>query len=264
MSRGIVLFAHNNEVVDYYRMAVYTAKRANRFLDLPVTIITDSSTLSTTHSTDYLFDNTIVIEADRSNIRGKSSWINKGRYGVYDLTPYDETLVLDTDYMINSTRLLDTFDQPSDFVCYQDSSYILKDTDNEIMSTQSLSIYWATVMRFSKSDRVRDVFKMIEMVQKNYEHYSNLHKFMPYQYRNDYALTIALRTVNGHLDNHEDSITGKLIHVDNNVTVERVDDVTYNVKSDVIINGNTRQQYIKVKDYDFHLLNKNNFMELMV
>jgi hypothetical protein len=264
MSRGIVLFAHNNEVVDYYRMAVYTAKRANRFLDLPVTIITDSVTLSTTHPTDYLFDNTIVIEADRSNNRGKSSWINKGRYGVYDLTPYDETLVIDTDYMINSARLLDTFEQPSDFVCYQDSSHLLENTGNEIMSAQSLSIYWATVMRFAKSDRVRDVFKMIEMVQRNYEHYSNLHKFMPYQYRNDYALTIALRTVNGHLDNKQDSITGRLIHVGNKVKVERVDDVTYSIKSDMTVSGRTRQQYIKIKDYDFHMLSKENFMEISV
>jgi hypothetical protein len=230
-----------------------------------VTIITDRDTLSTADTTEYLFDNTIVIEADRSNSRGKSSWLNKGRYGVYDLTPYDETLVLDTDYMINSARLLETFEQPSDFVCYQDSSYMLRDdVINEKMSTQSLSIYWATVMRFSKTDRVRDVFKMIEMVQRNYEHYSILHKFLPYQYRNDYALTIALRTVNGHLDNQEDSITGKLIHAGEAVTVERVDDVTYNVKSDTVINNRTRQQYIQVKDFDFHMLNKNNFMELMV
>lgn len=263
MSRGIVLFAHNNEVVDYYRMAVYTAKRANRFLDLPVTIITDRDTLSTADTTDYLFDNTIVIEADRSNSRGKSAWINKGRHGVYDFTPYDETLVLDTDYMINSTRLLDTFEQPSDFVCYQNSRYLLEDVANETMSTQGLSIYWATVMRFSKTNRTNQIFKMIEMVQNNYDHYSSIHKFMPYQYRNDYALTIALRTVNGHIDNQQDAITGKLIHAGVNLTVERIDDITYHVKSDINVKGNIRRQYIQLSDYDFHVIDKDSFMELM-
>ena len=264
MSKGVVLFAHNNEKTDYYRMAVYTAGRVNRFLDLPVTIITDSETLSTSGAPDYTFDRTITIEADRSNSRGKSLWINKGRYQVYELSPYNETLVLDTDYMINSRALLNTFGQPSDFVCYQNSKFLFGEQPNEMMNSQTLSIYWATVMRFSKSNRVRDVFKMIEMVQKNYEHYSNLHKFLPYQYRNDYALTIALRTVNGHLDNQQDAITGRLIHAGSNMTVERIDDVTYNVKAEITSNGNTRQQYIKVKDFDFHLLDKANFMEIAV
>ena len=262
--RGVVMFAHNNERTDYYKMAVYTAKRVNRFLDLPVTVITDNETLYTSGATEYSFDKKIIIEADKSNIRNKSTWINKGRYGVYDLSPYDETLVLDTDYMINSMKLLDTFDQPSDFVCYQNSKYLgLENTPNEIMSAQSLSIYWATVMRFTKTNRTRDIFKMVEMVQNNYEHYSNLHKFMPFQYRNDYALTIALRTINGHLDNLQDAIPGRLIHIGSNAWVERIDDVTYNVKSDTIVNGNPRHQYIQLRDYDFHMLAKDNFMEVI-
>jgi hypothetical protein len=262
MSKGVVLFAHNTEKVDYYRMAVYSAKRLNRFLELPVAIITDSQTLSTTGAPEYIFDKTITVDADRTNFRGKSSWLNKGRYEVYDLTPYQETLVLDTDYMVNSRSLLNTFDQPSDFVCYQDSKYLLGDQSNEMMHSQTLSIYWATVMRFSKSSRVEDIFKMIEMVQNNYGHYANLHKFMPYMYRNDYALTIALRTVNGHVDNKQDAITGRLIHAGQSVHVERIDDTSYNVKSDITTNGRTRKQYIQLKDYDFHMINKNNFMEL--
>lgn len=262
MTKGVVLFAHNNDKVDYYRMAVYTAKRVNRFLDLPVTIITDDYTLSTTTALDYQFDHTITIEADRTNIRNKSAWINKGRYRVYDLTPYDETLVLDTDYMVNSARLLETFDQPSDFLCYQDSKFLSDDKQNEMMSSQTLSIYWATVMRFSKSDRVRDIFKMIEMVQNNYEHYANLHQFMPYMYRNDYSVTIALRTVNGHIDNPQDAITGRLIHTGKNIKVERVDDTTYDISSNIEINGKTRRQYFRIKDYDFHMISKDNFMEI--
>ena len=259
MSRGAILFAYNNEKTDYYRMAVYTAKRINRFLELPVTIITNEESITVP---DYKFDNTIIVEADKSNSRSKSTWINKGRYQVYDLTPYDETLVLDTDYMINSNKLLNTFDQPSDFVCYQDSKFLSEGQANEMMSPQSLSIYWATVMRFGKSDRVRDIFRMIEMVQNNYEHYANLHKFLPYMYRNDYALTIALRTVNGQVDNRQDAIIGRLNHAGKKVTVERVTDTEYKIISELEINKRKRQQYIKVKDYDFHMLDKNNFMEL--
>jgi len=264
MSKGVVLFAHNNGKTDYYKMAVYTAKRVNKFLELPVTIITDNDTLSTADTSDYSFDYIRVIDVDKSNRRNKMLWINKGRYQVYNLTPYDETLVLDADYMVNSRRLLDTFNQPSDFVCYQNSRYLMEDIPNEIMSAQSLSIYWATVMRFSKTNRTNEIFKMIEMVQDNYEHYSDLHKFMPYQYRNDYALTIALRTVNGHLDNRMDSITGRLNHVGYNSWAERIDDTSYKISSDLIVDKRRRTQYIQISDYDFHMINKNNFTELML
>lgn len=258
MSRGIVLFAHNNGKTDYYAMAVATAKRANRFLDLPVTIITDSNSIT---KTDYKFDHAILVQADESNFRKKSAWINKGRYQVYELSPYSETLVIDTDYMINSGALLNTFEQPSDFVCYQSSKFLLNDQPNEIMSA-SLSIYWATVMRFRRSDRVRDIFRMIEMVQNNYEHYANIHNFMPYMYRNDYALTIALRTVNGHIDNYEDAITGRLIHAGQDVDVVRVDDTSYDVSITSVINGKNRRQYIRISNFDFHMLAKDNFMRL--
>ena len=261
MSRGIVLFAHNNDNTDYYKMAVYTAKRVNRFYDLPVTIITDAS--SVTDDT-YQFDKTILIEPDSSNSINRRTWINKGRYQVYDLSPYDETLVLDTDYMINSRELLKTFEQPSDFMCYRSSKYLLNPSANETMSTNGLGIYWATVMRFNRSNRARDVFKMIEMVQKNYQHYADLHNFLPYTYRNDYALTIALRTVNGHLESEQDFITGRLIHAGQTVKVERVDDTTYEVSGDITINERLKRQYIQLKDFDFHVLDKEMFMRLAV
>jgi len=42
MTKGILLFAFNNGTVDYYKMAVATAKRANQFLNLPVSVVTDN------------------------------------------------------------------------------------------------------------------------------------------------------------------------------------------------------------------------------
>ena len=261
MSKGIVLFANNNGITDYYKMAAYTAKRVNRFYDLPVTVITDSKSIT---NIDYTFDKTIILDPPPSNFKNKSSWINKGRYKVYDLTPYDDTLVLDTDYMINSRELLKTFDQPSDFMCYQSSKYLLQSTENERMSENGLSIYWATVLRFRKSNRVNDLFRIIESVQHNYQHYADLHRFLPYTYRNDYALTIALRTVNGHVAPSEDFINGRLIHAGEQLKVERIDDTTYNISSDITINGRIKRQYIKLKDFDFHMLDKSNFMEIAV
>ena len=104
MSKGALLFAFNTDTVDYFSMAVYTAKRINHFLNLPVTVITDN--IENTINCDYQFDNVIYTESDHSNFKDNKVWLNKGRYQAFNDSPYDETLLLDTDYIINSDKLL--------------------------------------------------------------------------------------------------------------------------------------------------------------
>ena len=65
MSRGALLFAFNSPKYNYYEMAVYTAKRINHFLGLPVTIVTDNTSVPA--NPDYQFDNTIIVEPDKRN-----------------------------------------------------------------------------------------------------------------------------------------------------------------------------------------------------
>jgi len=40
MSKGIVLFAHNNDAIDYVAQAVFCCKKIKEHLKLPVTLIT--------------------------------------------------------------------------------------------------------------------------------------------------------------------------------------------------------------------------------
>jgi hypothetical protein len=109
MSRGVLLFAFNSDTVDYFKMAVATAKRANQYLNLPVSVVTDESTDLSQY--DYKFDNIIIQVPNKDNRTIENNvWINKGRYSAYELSPYDETLVLDTDYLINSDTLLKPFE----------------------------------------------------------------------------------------------------------------------------------------------------------
>lgn len=256
MTRGVMLIAHNNEKYDYYRMATIVAKRVNEFLNLPVSIITDSAS----NKNLYNFDNTIVIEPDHTNYRKKSLWLNKGRYKVFDLTPYDETLVLDTDYLINSTTLLRLFDQHNDFACHKNIRWLLEDIEPEMLSQHTVPTLWATVMMFRKTSRTEQIFQMIKMVQENYDHYANIYKFLPYMYRNDYALTIALKTVNGHFEDNSDYINHKLLHVSSNVMVERINETEYKLLA--VDQTIKKSKYLILKDVDFHMINKSNYLEL--
>lgn len=266
MSRGVLLFAFNNPKFNYYEMAVATAKRANHFLGLPVTIVTDESSIPET--IDYAFDNVVIVSADKSNVRDYNIWINKGRYQAYDLSPYDETILLDTDYMINSDTLLKTFDIYDDFCCHDTTSFLMHPgVPQEVLSAYSFKTLWATVVTFRKTERAKQIFECLKMVQDNYDHYANIHSFVGGVFRNDYALTLALRIANGHTDNKQDIIPWNLTHVGKNTSVYRNSDDPLNTEFTVMYDnwqrGKIKKEYITLVKTDFHCMNKENFMELI-
>jgi hypothetical protein len=266
MSRGALLFAFNSPKYDYYQMAEYAAKRINHFLDLPVTIVTDKNSLES--STGYNFDKTILVEPNLDNKRDGIPWINKGRCQAFELSPYDETLLLDADYMVNSDRLLKTFDLTNDFCCHDNTAYFMQPKlSQEVLSTYSYKTLWATVIAFKKTKRARQIFECLEMVQNNYAHYANIHSFISAVYRNDYALTLALRIANGHTYLPGDIIPWNLLHVGKNTTVysdsNEIDNTKYIVMFDNWQRGKIRKEYLEIKDIDFHIMNKDNFVELM-
>jgi hypothetical protein len=52
----------------------------------------------------------VYLERDASNHKRQKVWNNKGRYNAYELSPYDETIILDVDYVLNSNKLTQVFD----------------------------------------------------------------------------------------------------------------------------------------------------------
>lgn len=266
LSRGALLFAFNSQKKNYYRIAEYSAKRIQNFLKLPVTLVTDKQSLPKTQA--FQFDNIIIIDADKTNKKSGEEWINKGRYQAYDLSPYDETLLLDVDYLVNSDKLLKAFDTYKDFCCHQKVNFLMQSNTNPILINEyGLEILWATVVLFRKTERAKKIFQCMEMIQKNFQHYSCLHDFAGKIYRNDYAITLALRIVNGHCILPGDIIPWNLIHVGNNTTVYKNKNDSLNTEFTVLFDRwnkrKLRKEYIIIKDMDFHILNKNNLMDII-
>jgi len=266
MSKGLLLFAFNTEKTDYFKMAVSTAKRANHFLNLPVSVVTDKNTDMSQY--EYTFDNVIIQESDSSNTNiHKDVWINKGRYKAYDVSPYDETLLLDTDYLINSDTLLKPFDLYNDFMCHNSTSFLMVNEPPEYINQFSYTTLWATVMYFKKTDKTKQLFECMKMVQENYQHYITLHKLISASYRNDYALTFSLRILYGQLEDTSNYIPWNLLHAGKGTIIYKNGDDTFNTEYTVIHdnwkNGKLKKEYCIVKNLDFHMMNKNNFMELI-
>lgn len=266
MSKGVILFAHNTPKTDYFKMATITAQRINHFLNLPVSVVTNTSI--DVNNYDYKFDNVYYADKDESNKKDKEVWMNKGRFRCWEYTPYDETIVLDTDYMVNSSKLLNVFDYYDDFATHNTTSFLMRpDAPQERMSNFSYNTLWATVMFFKKTSRTKQLFQCLEMVQQNYDHYANIHNFVAGLYRNDYGLSMALRAVNGQTECKRDYIPWPLLHVGQNTHVYRNDNWIYNTEYTVLFDnwtrGKIRKEYITVKDTDFHVMNKQNFLELI-
>jgi hypothetical protein len=59
-------------------------------------------------------------------------------------------------------------------------------------------MWWATVMMFRRGNTAQYIFDAMTMVQQNWKHYRDLYHITGGQYRNDYALSIALGIVSGH------------------------------------------------------------------
>ena len=277
ITKGVIVFAFNTEKWDYVAMAAYTANRAKQFLNLPTTLITNEES-KPTGELATVFDQVVVVKADKNNIRDHMIWINKGRYQAYELSPYDETILLDADYVINSDKLLKTFDLSDTFCCHNRTEFLMyPNAPQETLSSYSYDTLWATVIMFKKSERAKQIFDTLKMVQENYSHYANIHSFIAGVYRNDYALTIALRIVNGHSVEPSYFIPWNLVHVGKNTSVysNNVDTqipfapsiIDFNTEFTVMFDnwqrGKIRKEYVVIQDMDFHVMNKELFVNIM-
>ena len=107
----------------------------------------------------------------------------------------------------------------------------------------------------------------MKMVQENYQHYLQIYDPTVGFYRNDFALTFALRMVNGQTEDPKHYIPWTLTHVPKDVTVTANNNHPFNTSYTLLYDNRTRykvkKEFINIKDMDFHMMNKENFMEVV-
>ena len=201
MTTGALIFAFNNESIDYVSMAAWSAKNIQRQLGIPVSLVTDTEVNSN------VFDQVIYTAIENlNNTRhfsdvGTVTWHNLNRMDAYTLTPYSQTLVLDADYVVASNQLQSVLDSQEDFMCHRtayDVTGLQTFNDLNVFGQYKFPMWWATVMMFRTSERARLVFESMSMIRDNWTHYRNLYANTRSTYRNDHALSIALNIENGH------------------------------------------------------------------
>ena len=214
-SRGVVLFAFNTDV-DYVTIADRASRLIQHTLNLPVTLITDLDS-----KPQFNYDSIIRITNNADNFRTNldnqhTTWRNFGRYLAYELSPYEETILIDTDYLVLDDSLLRLFATDFD---YKLMHHNRTDTgaSYEMMGETSLPFVWATVVLFRKTERARLFFNLVGRVQRNYNYYRALYNVRERNYRNDFAFAIANCIINGYNLNEDQSIPWTMFTVDKKI-----------------------------------------------
>ena len=261
MSRGVLIFAFNNEKLDYFKQANWVADRVEKFLGLPTTIVTDENSVSDTKH-NIVLKEAILASKRNFDINEKDfvgQWYNANRFQAYDVSPYDETIVIDSDYIINSDQLNLLFEQPHDFLCHR-SVYDVANKNSlapyETFGQTKMPHYWATVLFFRESDFAERMFNLIQMVKDNYAFYGKLYKFPTQPFRNDYAVSIAMSIAYGHRLNAIPTIPWNLPTAVTDIMVDIVDEETFEIKYDKYYRNKSRPMRALISGHDFHCLNK--------
>ena len=273
MTNGCLLFAYNNGLFDYIMQADFLAARIKKHLGIPTSIVTSDIEYANTFAN---FDKVIYKPNSSSNKRKfhsgafynkSASFKNDTRVYAYELSPYDKTLLLDTDYIISNDSFKNCFQVTDDFLIYKDATNIntqfSKTTEFNKISDTSIDFYWATCVYFTKTKRNKIFFDLLQHIQDNWYHYKSVYRLNYITYRNDFAFSIAIHIMNGFQQgSFAKQMPGKKYYITDRDFCHKID----NDNLTFLLEKKTHPgEYFlsKTKNMNVHVMNKFSLGELL-
>jgi len=265
MSQGFLLFAHNNEEIDYGVLAAWTAKRISQWLDKPVSLVADKQTIDSLEQKGLAkyFDQIISSEisyTQAKRYRDKQlSFHNYDRCNAWELTPYQETMVIDTDIVIQSSVMNRVWNSRDDLVVCKKSvkAFDLQTTASEFsrLSDPGIDFYWATQFYFRKTEESRVFFETCQWVRANYDWLRNIYGIAKLL-RNDHIWSIALHELGGTQNAAWcATLPWTLIYVIDEINI-------HSMTNDSITLYNESSGIRRVHNHDIHVMNKFDLVQL--
>jgi len=214
-TKGVLLFAHNNREIDYINQAYVSGRYVQRQLDVPVSLVTDTGSLGWLRKNkperEAFFDKIILTDDLKKIVQDKrfydgslsynNAQFNNGfRTLAYNLSPYDKTLVLDTDLLITNNRLRSIWDTDTDFMINPKHHDLATDRDGyefRRVNDYGIDFYWATIFYFKKTAWTEIFFNLCQHIVENYEFYRFTYRISNPLLRNDYVFSIAIHILGG-------------------------------------------------------------------
>lgn len=225
-NRGILLFAESNERIDYLRLAILCAKciKNNMGSETKVSVVTNKGSWENLPKVGAeleslaksLFDKVIftnnICDIDNTRIyrdtkyhQVTAQFLNRSRSSAYELSPYDETILIDVDYFVLNDSLNHVWGSNEDFIINKSAKTLLHKplTGPEFrLNPFGIRMYWATVIYFRKSEKAKLIFDLVSHIKEAWNYYRHVYDFPGALYRNDFSFSIALHMLNGFVDDN--------------------------------------------------------------
>jgi len=118
MSKGALLLATPHESIDYIGFAKLAAKLVEKHLGVETHIHIGEARPGNSRPFRWHTGEVVTVP-----------WYNSDRTLAYDLSPYDETLLIDVDYLTFNDNLKQYFGSNNEFLCY-DQVWDVTSTDS--------------------------------------------------------------------------------------------------------------------------------------
>lgn len=272
--KGVCFFAYNNDQIDYVELATLAALYVKEYLKLPVCLITDEGSeawlqQSKPKLAERCFDY-IVITSDEMKrnhrIHYDSPWHefsaqfnNSNKHKVYEYSPFEQTLLLDIDYIVKSNFLLGAFEFEG--IAMFDNAINIRNQlplpREQKLHAAGIKMWWSTVVYFDRSEFSKLFFDTWAHIADNYQFYQYLYNFPPKLFRTDYCVSIASHILNGMEDS---DIINKL--PTQMINAGQHDDIVkVNSKSDwIFVSADQKENWkdiiVNGSKFDVHVMNK--------
>lgn len=276
---GVCFFAYNTEQIDYGSLTLLAAQYVKRYMKHnDVTLITDEGTwswLSQSNPKEIVnaaIDNVVITNAEQESnprLHYDSPWTkfhsefrNGNKHEVIKYTPYDKTLLLDIDFIVQNDSLDYVFETDEEIVMYHDAVN-LRNLDpaqaEQNLKPYGIPMLWSTVVYFDKNSELAQLFfDTWGHVKENYDFYKFLYGFPGNLYRTDYCVSIAAHILNGMgpgelVANFNDKRMIYMSQRDEIVNINAVDEWLFLVNNRA---ENWKDTITRVNGENMHVMNK--------
>jgi hypothetical protein len=277
MNKGILIYAHNSRNLDYLDLALISGRLAKKNLKVSVSLVTDRSTIEWSEksnkltSVNEIFDQIILSDDyvhgyhrrlyDGINHKEEIPFLNKDRCSAWDLTPYDQTLLIDSDFLIMSEALNEYWSIDSDFIIAEGANDLNFESrleyNDRYISEVGIEMRWATTIMFKKTEFSKKIFDTVKFVRENYSYFGDLYRFDYRTFRNDIAFSVANHILNGQMNLHQYFLPCISTSIDKDILIDVKKDRLF-----FLISSKYENSYVPCSNsgHDIHVMNKQSLI----
>lgn len=281
---GVCIFAYNNKFIDYIKLAHIAAGYIKKNMKHNKTcLVTDGSSyewMQTIFESDHIltedihkrcFDHVVVENVEfKQNPRRHydSPWStfsaqfsNSNKDDIFKLTPFEKTLLVDSDYIIQNNFYDYIFETDIPVSIHRDALYLEKNApylSEKELNEAGIHHWWSTVVYFDQSEESKIFFDIWSHVKENWDYYRLLYQFPRGLYRTDFCVSVAAHIMNGFNDEN-------FVHDFNGIAMinsDQKDDIAnINSVNDWVFFANDREErwkniLVRRQNANTHIMNK--------